>query len=228
MNIPLSIVHISGLLKENELLKLDELLGNMAFVDGKATASGAAKEVKSNLQTPAADIYLQQAEQIIIQAISSCPLLHATVFPKMILPITISKYQLGMQYGWHTDSPLMSNRATIRVDLSMTIFLSDPASYEGGELVIHSASGFTPIKLAKGDAIVYPTTRLHCVNPVTSGERIAAVTWMQSMIRSTEQRELLYQLKTVQEQIGAQPAQSSENLVLQQVYSNLVRMWADV
>ena len=229
MNIPSSIVQIPGLLKAEELQKMDELLGHIAFEDGKATASGAARAVKNNLQTPiAGNTYMQQAEQIMIQAISANPLIHATAYPKMILPITISKYQPGMQYGWHTDSPLMSNRATIRVDLSMTLFLSDPASYEGGELVIHSPAGYLNFKLNKGDAVIYPTTRLHCVNPVTKGERIAAITWMQSMIRDTEKRELLLQLKTVQEMMGTDREHTSEHLMMQQIYSNLVRMWAEL
>lgn len=232
MNAPSSLLHIEGLLKPEELTAIDQLIAVIPFVDGKATATGAAKEVKNNLQAPGngneANV---QVQHIVVNAMSSSPIIQAVLLPKVVYPPIISKYRDGMQYGWHTDSPVMSDGSgmgAMRIDLSMTVFLSDPESYTGGELVIHNPTGFIQYKLKKGDAIVYPTTKLHCVNPVTAGERVAAVTWMQSMIRDTEKRDLLFQLKTVQESLGKQNPQSGEHLVLQQTYSNLLRMWAEV
>lgn len=229
MVLPSSIIHFQNLLSETDLAEIDALLPLVPFEDGKATATGAAHAVKSNWQSVRGtnNLHIQKAGQIIINALVANPLFHTGAMPKMILPLTISKYETGMHYGWHTDSPVMTNMATIRVDLSMTLFLSDPGAYEGGELVIHTPSGMMPFKPAKGDAIIYPTTRLHRVNPVTSGIRIAAVTWMQSMIRDTEKRETLFQLKTILDGMKIDP-DSEQYLLMQQVYCNLTRMWAEI
>ena len=133
-----------------------------------------------------------------------------------------------MSYGWHVDSPLMGGNPTIRTDVGMTIFLSNPETYSGGELVIQSPSGNVSAKMKKGDAILYPTTRLHGVAPVQSGKRMVAVTWMQSAVRNADHRELLFQLKSVQESIYQQSPQSAENQILQQIYSNLMREWCEL
>lgn len=228
-DIPSSIIHVKQLLKPEELQQIDFLLQQIPFEDGRNTATGAAKEVKRNMQaTREENQNKRHIQQIVFNAVATSPLIQAAIMPKNILPPIISKYQDSMEYGWHTDSPVMTIDYTIRVDLSMTLFLSDPESYKGGELVIHTPSGYVPYKLNKGDAIIYPTTRLHCVNPVTEGERIACVTWMQSLIKDTEKRELLFQLKTIQEAIASKDLKSTENLMLLQVFSNLMRMWTDL
>jgi len=229
MQLPSSILQLPQLLSAAALQEIDNLLPQINFEDGKATAHGPAREVKNNLQAardqnPAK----HRVQEIVFTALAQNPLVQTAFMPKAILPPIISKYGNGMTYGWHTDSPIMSqNGQTIRVDLSMTLFLSEPETYMGGELVIHTATGFTPFKLKKGDAIIYPTTKLHCVNPVTLGERVAAVTWLQSYIKDTDRREMAFQLKTVQESIAQQNPQSTENLLLMQVYANIVRMWAE-
>lgn len=229
IQIPSSIIQINQLLKQEELLNIEQLLQHIAFEDGKKTATGAAKELKNNLQASRDENpYRRQLQQIVFTAIASNPIIQSGVMPKNILPPIISKYSDGMEYGWHTDSPVMTIDYTIRVDLSITVFLSDPATYAGGELVVHTPSGFVDYKLNKGDAVIYPTTKLHRVNPVTKGERIACVTWMQSLVKETERRELLFQLKTIQESIAAKDITSTENLMLLQVYSNLMRMWTDL
>lgn len=228
--LPSSLLVIPQFLSAAALQEIDTLLPQISFEDGKNTATGAAREVKNNLQASAgSDPQRVRIQEIVFHTLAQHPIVQMAFMPKAILPPIISKYQNGMNYGWHTDSPVMSKEGqTIRVDLSMTVFLSDPAGYEGGELVIHQPTGFVPIKADKGDAVIYPTTRLHCVNPVTSGERVAAVTWFQSFIKDTEQRELIFQLKSVQEAVARQNAQSTENLLLLQMYSNLVRMWSEV
>jgi len=230
MNIPSSIIYVQGLLKPEELQTIESILPSVPFENGKATATGAAREVKNNLQSPkTGDEPTVRIQQIVMTAVATSPHIQAALMPKFILSPIISKYRDGMQYGWHTDSPLMSEQNhVIRADLSMTVFLNDPETYTGGELVIHTPTGMVPYKLKKGDAVIYPTTRLHCVNPVTEGERIAAVTWMQSVIADTEKRDLLFQLKTVQETLGQQGSNSGEHLVLQQAYCNLLRMWAEI
>ena len=211
------------------LLEIDGLLPSVPFEDGKNTATGAAREVKQNLQAVRGEHPARRRiQEIVFETLARHPLVQAACLPKAILPPVISRYREGMTYGWHTDSPLMTDVYTIRVDLSMTLFLSEPDTYTGGELVIHTPTGFVPFKLAKGDALIYPTTRLHCVNPVTAGERVAAVTWLQSFIKDTERREMAFQLKSVQESVALQNPQSTENLMLLQIYSNMVRMWSEV
>ncbi len=228
MQIPSSYIHIQNLLNPGELAQLETAIAQMPFVDGKTTATGAAKEAKNNLQATKEDNeHRLKAQQIVMNAIATHPLIQAFAMPKLILPPIISQYEPGMNYGWHTDSPIMGDAYPVRIDMSMTLFLSAPETYTGGELVIHTPTGYVNFKLNKGDAIIYPTTRLHCVNPVTQGVRVAAVTWMQSFIKDTEKRELVMLVKTIQEMIASNNINSSENLMLLQVYSNLVRMWAE-
>jgi PKHD-type hydroxylase len=221
-------IQVQGLLKPEELAVIDELLAQAEFTDGRLTATGAAQQVKNNLQLPPGSETAAQLQAIILNAISQSPLIQAAVMPKFVLPPLFSRYEAGMQYGWHVDSPLAGQGPTIRSDVSMTVFLADPASYQGGELVIQTEAGNMAYKLNKGDAIIYPTTRLHVVNPVISGTRQVAVTWMQCAVKEAVKRELLLQLNTAQQMTYQRNPQAPEYLVLQQVYSNLVRMWADL
>ena len=220
--------HIPALLKPEELTALEKLISEANFVDGKASASMAAKEVKNNLQLDSADAEaMTSIQQILDHAILTSPFFQVAAQPKKIHPFIISKYGSRQFYGWHVDSPIMGEPA-IRTDLAMTIFLSDPASYEGGELMILSSAGQMAVKPAKGDAILYPCQFLHCVNEIKSGERIAAVTWIQSNIQSAEQRQLLFELNQVHAILQQKDKHSPEANQLLQTYSNLFRMWADV
>lgn len=229
MQLPQMILHVPGLLPAELLQEADRLLSLLEFTDGKVTATGAAQMVKNNLQvSKEAHQAHPELQQLITHAILSNPLLQQAVMPVKILPPIISKYETGMNYGWHTDSPIMGEDYLIRVDVSITVFLTQPTQYDGGELVIHTPGGFMQYKLERGDAIVYPTTRLHGVNQVSSRERIAAVTWMQCAVKNPEQRELLFQLKTALDSVGLAKANSTEHLLLMQVHSNLTRMWAEV
>lgn len=219
---------IPSLLKPAELLELELLIGESAFADGKATASLAAKEVKNNSQLENGNNgQLDKIRSILSNAIQTSPLFQAVTQPKSVHPFLISKYVPGQYYGWHVDSPVMGD-PMIRTDLAMTIFLSDPSTYEGGELLIQTTAGNMAIKPAKGDAIVYPCQFLHCVNEVRSGERLAAVTWIQSNIQSTEQRQLLFDLSQVYSVMMQKDKHAPETNLLLQTYSNLFRMWADV
>ena len=220
-------LHIKQLLKPEELETVVGLATVGRFVDGKLTAVDASASVKSNMQMPQeGSLESQQIGNIVMRAIAQNPIVQSAIMPKMILPPIVSKYQPGMNYGLHVDSPLMGSQYTIRTDVGMTLFLSDPESYEGGELVIHSEIGEVKYKLAKGDAIIYPTTKLHKVNPVTSGERLAAVTWMQCVVRDSQKREILFKLKAANDELRS--ANPNAFLNLQQVYSNLIRMWAEL
>lgn len=219
--------HIPSLLNAAELITLEQLIPKAEFVDGKATASMAAKEVKNNMQLNAADAVMNSIQQVLNTAIQSSPYFNVASQPKKVYPFIISKYVPGQYYGWHADSPIMGD-PMIRTDMAMTVFLSDPATYEGGELVIQTSFGPVPLKPAKGDAILYPCQFLHCVNEVKKGERMAAVTWVQSNIQSTEQRQILFELNQVHALLQQKDKHSPEAQQLLQTYSNLFRMWADV
>lgn len=225
-----SYLIVSGLLKSGEIDLIVQLLEKAAFEDGAGTAADAARSVKKNLQLPRqGSPEQQQAGALVLHAIRNSPLIHAAVMPKLVLHPIISRYEPGMHYGHHVDSPLMSDdNGTIRTDAGMTLFLSSPDSYTGGELEVLTPSGLQRFKLNSGDAIIYPTTAIHGVLPVTSGVRLAAVTWMQCAVRNAEQREILFHLKSAQALVEKRDSQAPENLALLQVYSNLVRMWADI
>ncbi len=220
-------LHIPSLLTEAELTAIDERTGNAIFVDGKLTASMAAKDVKNNLQMQTDEKALQDLQAILLGALQQSPLFNVAALPKTVYPFLISKYTVGKYYGWHVDSPIMGN-PPIRTDLAMTIFLSDPSTYEGGELLIQQAGNVSSFKPAKGDAILYPCQYLHCVNEVKSGERLAAVTWIQSNVKNPEQRQMLYQLNQIHASLYKQAPNAGETNLLLQTHSNLFRMWADV
>jgi PKHD-type hydroxylase len=221
-------IHIPALLQAEELQQVDTLLEKAHFADGKLTAGMAAREVKNNQQIDAGDTdTLTAVRGIINHALSTSPLFNAAALPKTVHPFIISKYGSGQYYGWHVDSPIMGD-PMIRTDLAMTVFLSDPSTYEGGELILQTASGNMVFKPAKGDAVLYPCQYLHCVNEVKSGERMAAVTWIQSNVPSPEQRQLLFDLNQVHAVLYQKDKHAPETNLLLQTHSNLFRMWADV
>ena len=221
-------IHIPALLKPEEIAEIENLSTKADFVDGKLTASLAAKAVKNNLQLDLTNQEIAgQIQGIIRKALSDSPIFQAAALPQTIYPAIISKYSQKKYYGWHVDSPIMGN-PPIRTDLAITIFLSDPASYEGGELMLQTNSGMVNFKPPKGDAIVYPCQFLHCVNEVKSGERMAAVTWVQSQVKSPEQREILFSLNQIHAVLYQRDPHAPETNLLLQSYSNLVRMWSEL
>jgi len=220
-------LHIPALLEPEEVAEIESLAGGANFVDGKLTASLSAKAVKNNWQMDADSEVLTRIQSVIEKAWKSSPLFNIAALPKAVYPFIISKHTLGNFYGWHVDSPVMGE-PPIRTDLAMTIFLSDPEKYEGGELIIQSDAGTSAFKPASGDAVLYPCQYLHCVNEVKSGARLAAITWIQSNVKSPEQRQILFQLNQVHASLYAQAPNAAETNLLLQTHSNLFRMWADL
>ncbi len=221
------IIHIPNLLNTSELFQIDELIAKSNFINGNLTANLAAKEVKNNEQLEPNDTQLYEIQKIISIALQQSPLFNIASLPKQIYPSLISKYSVGKQYGWHVDSPIMGKPA-LRTDMAITIFLSDPTTYEGGELMIQVNSGIVNYKPAKGDAILYPCQFLHCVNEVKSGVRLAAVTWVQSNVKIPEQRQILFEINQVHSALYQQAPNAPATNLLLQTHSNLFRMWADV
>lgn len=202
-------------------------MANSNFVDGKTTAGGSAAKVKDNLQM-AESHKKQQLDQLVLQQIMSVPDVHKAIFPARVYNLIYAKYSEGKTYGWHIDSPIMMAQQPVRTDVAMTIFLSNPEDYEGGELEVQGAGGIGKWKPAAGDAVFYPANMLHRVAPVTKGERQVIVTWLQSAVRDPQHRQMLYDLKRAHEEVEANPEMAATAEKILHTFSNLLREWAEV
>ncbi len=217
-------IAIANVLDAAELAELCRALESVRFLDGRATAGYAAREVKDNRQADPRDRKAAVLRTNVEERILANELFRLAARPKQLTPILFSKYEPGRRYGSHVDDALMGG---MRADVSFTLLLSEPASYDGGELVIESASGDEAFKLDAGSMIVYPATSLHRVTEVTRGERLAAVGWARSYIRDEAQRELLFDLDTARMRIFSREGKSEDYDLLSKSSANLLRMWAD-
>ena len=218
------LIQIANILDGSGLAEVQAALAALPFEDGRTTAGWSARLVKENEQVPRGDAKAEPIKQKLAARIAENEVFQLAVRPKKLSPLTISRYQLGMSYGTHVDDALMGG---MRSDVSFTLFLADPASYEGGELVIESASGEEDVKLPAGALVAYPSGSLHRVAPVTRGVRLAAVGWVRSFLRSPEQRELLFDLETARRSLFAREGKSREFDLMSKTAANLLRMWAE-
>lgn len=216
-------LQIDDLLNPAEIDRLRALAATARFVDGKI--SNPASTVKNNLQADHADPAYAESSNLVLQALARNPDFKSYAAPKSIAPPLLARYMPGMAYGLHTDVAFMAvNRRPFRADLSCTVFLNDPASYDGGELSILLGTREVDFRLRPGGAIVYPSTTLHQVKPVTRGERLVSITFVESQIADPYQRELLHELNEVLAFDGTRL--SDEGLAhLEHVRHGLHRMW---
>lgn len=219
---------LHGLLKPAEVKVLLDIAEKGNMVDGRATAGKLLHQAKKNQQLKPTAEQQKQIVSIVTKAIERNREFKNFALPKRILPPIISRYEPGMEYGSHIDNPIMGGTDHIRTDLSVTIFLSPPDSYDGGELAMDTPMGEQEIKLLSGDAVVYATILRHRVKPVTRGTRIAAVTWMQSFIRDPLRREIIHDLDIARRAVMERDPDSEEYKRLLSASSNLFKMWADV
>ena len=219
---------VHGLLKPADVQTLLGIVEKGDMVDGRSTAGGLLHQAKKNQQLNPTTEQRKQIVSIVTKAIESNDEFKNFALPKRILPPMISRYEPGMEYGSHIDNPIMGGTDHIRTDLSMTIFLSPPDSYDGGELAMDSPMGEQEIKLLSGDAVVYATIMRHRVKPVTRGARIAALTWMQSFIKDPLQRKILHELDIARRAVMAKDPSSEEYKCLLSASSHLFKMWAEV
>ena len=217
------LLQIADLIQPADLDALLETAAKAAFEDGKATAGYAAREVKSNEQM-APGAKSDMVRSIVRKALTAHPLFNAFAQPESINRILVSRYRDGMEYGAHVDNALMAGK---RADLSFTLFLSAPDQYEGGELVLETTAGETAVKMPAGGAIIYPTGALHRVAPVTSGERLAVVGWVRSLVRRADQRDILFDLDQAAKALYARDGKTAEFDLLVKSKTNLLRMWAE-
>jgi len=218
---------IANVLTAAQLAQVDDLLQNQLFDDGRATAGWAAKLVKNNQQLAASSPQNMLLQQTILPALRAHAVFALAAMPKVFRPLTFSRYGVGMSYGEHVDNALMGEDAQVRSDLSFTVFLNRPDEYDGGELIVDSASGAQSVKLPAGSVVLYPSGFLHRVTPVTRGERRVAVGWLQSLIRRADQREILFELETLRRQMFAGAGKSPAFDVLSKNVANLWRLWAE-
>jgi PKHD-type hydroxylase len=221
------IVCIANVLDSGQLQEVRALLGEGAYVDGRQTAGWHARLVKHNKQLAAGDA-AARAGEIVHKALMDHEVFRAAVQPRHLRAMLFSRYEPGMDYGAHVDDALMGRAGErMRSDVSMTVFLSDAASYDGGELVMETTGGEQSYKLDAGAAVVYPSNTLHRVAPVTQGVREVAVSWAQSLVRGAEQREILFDLDTARRSLFQREGKSREFDLLSKSHANLLRMWAE-
>jgi PKHD-type hydroxylase len=217
------ILCIGIIINKDEIGEILVEIEKLNFVDGRSTAGWAARLVKDNEQAEA-DQRLTSLRLRIEERILDNEVFQIAARPKTLTPVLISRYSAGKQYGSHVDDALMQG---MRTDRSFTLFLANPESYDGGELVIESSAGEQTFKLEAGSMILYPSTTLHRVEPVRRGSRIAAFGWVRSFVRSAEQREILFDLETARRDLFDHEGKSARFDRLSKCSANLIRMWAE-
>jgi PKHD-type hydroxylase len=220
------VLTIADILPREDVLRLREGLATAAFKDGKATAGAAARAVKRNVQADRADPRVSASAAFVRAAVERSELFLAYARPARWSDLLFSRYGPGDGYGIHVDAPVMTAEGggRLRTDLSFTLFLSDPEDYDGGGLLVDGLDGEREARPPAGSVVVYGTGALHQVTPVTRGERLACVGWVQSQVRREDERELMFDLARVQ---AALP-NGEARLILSKSIGNLLRMWGEV
>lgn len=223
------ILCIDKVLSGDQLQRIRQALDASDFRDGRETAGWHARTVKRNQQASSQDPAIAALRDEVMQTLSAHTLFQIAARPRRMKPVMFSRYQQGMTYGNHVDDAVMPTpQGPMRTDLSFTLFLGDPDSYEGGELVTETTQGEQRFKLPAGSMILYPSSTLHRVEAVTQGERLAAVGWLQSQVRQPEQREVLFDLDTTRRQIFERDGKTAEFDAISKSLANLLRMWAEI
>lgn len=224
------LVHIPDVLRSDELQHLRQRLAQAQWGDGRETVGAQGAQVKFNEQLAEASPLKAELGALVLAALQRSPLFFAATLPLKILPPRFNRYQGGGTYGFHVDGAVMATGTDshLRSDISCTLFLAPPEAYDGGELVISDTYGEHEVKLPAGDLIVYPSSSLHRVTPVTRGARIAAFFWVQSMVADETQRRLLWEMDTSIQRLRQGNADEDAVLRLTGVYHNLLRRWAVV
>jgi PKHD-type hydroxylase len=224
------LLHIPEVLSKEQVAGMRRAMEAAEWTDGRQTVGPQGAKVKRNLQLPDASPLRRELGDLVIAALARHPLYHAAALPLRTLSPRFNRYEGGGEYGFHIDGAVMATGGSdiqVRSDISCTLFLSEPAEYDGGELIVSDTYGEHEVKLPAGDAIVYPSSSLHKVTPVTRGARIASFFWVQSLVRDDSARRLLLELDTAIRNLSASAADQASILQLTGVYHNLLRRWAE-
>ncbi|GGI17252.1 MAG: Fe2+-dependent dioxygenase [Oxalicibacterium faecigallinarum] len=224
------MLQIPGFLSPDQLRQFQTALSEQTWEDGRQTAGHMAAKAKNNQQLAHDNPVGTQLSNFVLEALGRNPLFMSAALPLKVVPPMFNRYESGGTYGDHVDGAIRSIAGTphrIRTDISATLFLSDPDSYDGGELVVNDTYGERATKLNAGDMILYPGTSLHHVRPVTRGVRLACFFWVQSLVRDDTQRTMLFELDTSIQQLVVDVPDHPAPLKLSGVYHNLLRQWSD-
>ena len=224
------LIRIPGLLAPDTLNRLQAGLAEADWQDGSTTAGSQARQAKNNQQLPTTSPLAAKLQALVLGALEGHPLFFSAALPCKLFPPQFNRYASpANHYGDHVDNAVRvvpGSSERVRTDLSATLFLADPASYDGGELVIEDTYGEQRVKLAAGDLVLYPGTSVHRVEPVTRGARLASFFWIESMVRSDEQRRLLFDLDMSLMRLRERHGDDADTVRLAGTYHNLLRMWA--
>ncbi|MBZ4331528.1 Fe2+-dependent dioxygenase [Corallococcus sp. AS-1-12] len=224
------MVHIPQVLTPEQVAHCRAVFDKAAWEDGRTTAGRQSAQVKKNLQLPEGSPAARELGDLVLAGLEKSPLFISAVLPQRVFPPLFNRYEQGMDFGSHVDNairPILGTNQRLRTDVSATLFLSEPDSYDGGELVVEDTYGNHSAKLPAGDLVVYPSTSLHHVTPVTRGVRLASFFWVQSMIRDAGKRALLFDMDTSIMQLTREVPKSPALVMLTGVYHNLLRQWAE-
>lgn len=224
------LLHLKNILSPEEVQNAQSLLGEGApWIDGRSSAGSQALPQKNNRQLAQDCDTARQLQTTVLAAMRRDPLFFSAALPRKVFNPLFNRYGAkGEHYGPHVDGAILQSatgQEWVRTDISCTLFLSDPDTYEGGELQVQDTYGSRKVKLAAGDALLYPGTSVHEVTPVTRGTRLASFFWIESMVRSDEQRRLLFDLDMNLLKLRQQHGETPETMALAGVYHNLLRMW---
>src|SRR5690554_5497265 len=225
------LIEILEVLTKAQVKECRHLMDQAEWVDGNVTSGAQAALAKNNMQLPEGSPVARQVGDLIQDALSANPLFISAALPLKVYPPLFNRYSGGQSFGTHVDNAIRILRGTnfrIRSDLSCTLFFSEPDEYEGGELTIEDLYGIHKVKLPAGHMVLYPSTSLHHVTPVTKGSRVSSFFWLQSMVREDSHRTLLYQLDVSIQKLAANLGQADPRVIsLTGIYHNLLRQWAD-
>jgi PKHD-type hydroxylase len=223
----MSAIVLPGVVPANAIAQLRKLMVAGPFVSGKLSAVGGAAAIKDNLLLAPGSPGEREAVELVAGALQASAAFQVAAWPEAMLRPQICRYAVGMNYGDHVDGAIMGQAPEhIRVDVAVTVCISDPSEYDGGELMIDTAGVARAWKGNAGDAIVYPADTLHRVAPVTRGNRDVAISWLQSMVREPERRRILFDVRAVLDAMDRAAPTPPEAETLRRSYFNLIRMWA--
>ncbi|QSQ25888.1 Fe2+-dependent dioxygenase [Pyxidicoccus parkwayensis] len=224
------MLHIPNVLGAEQVARCRDVMERASWADGRITAGYQSGQVKKNLQLPESSPEARELGDLVLAGLEKSALFISAVLPQRVFPPLFNRYEPGMTFGSHVDNAIRRIPGTpdrVRTDVSATLFISEPDSYDGGELVVEDTYGSHAVKLPAGDLIIYPATSLHHVTPVTRGVRLASFFWVQSMVRDVSRRALLFDMDTAIQQLTQEVPRSPALVMLTGTYHNLLRQWAE-